>query len=47
MTAKPMKTLELRYQMIQFLIKVNIYIKKGAFLLKFEHLLITKQYPAN
>ena len=27
-------------------IKVNIY-KKDVFLLKFEHLLITKQYPAN
>ena len=27
--------------------KVNIYIKKDVFLLKFEHLLITKQFPAN
>ena len=28
-------------------IKVKIYIKKNLFLLKFEHLLIITQYPAN
>ena len=36
-----------KYSAFCLWIKVKIYIKKDVFLLKFEHLLIITQYPAN